>query len=252
MRSGMCISGKRCGCARIWPNKSTETVMELKNICIAVDGPAGAGKSSVSKACAKAFGLVYIDTGAMYRSAALYAIEQGIPITEDALAPELDNIQIDMRYTDGVQRIYLNGKDVTARIREADVSRGASDIAVIPAVRLKLVELQRMLAKNNPVIMDGRDIGTYVLPDADLKIFLTTSVDVRARRRLAEMAQKGEAADFETVKRDIQYRDKNDSEREFAPLRQAVDAVLVDSSNMDFDGVVAHISNLIQGKLGAE
>lgn len=224
----------------------------MKQISIAVDGPAGAGKSSVSKACAKEWGLVYIDTGAMYRSCALYAIENGIPITEEGICPHLDKISIDMKYTDGVQRIYLNGQDVTARIREADVSRGASDIAVIPAVRIKLVELQRMLAKNNAVIMDGRDIGTYVLPDADLKIYLTASVDVRAERRLAEMAEKGMTDDLEKVKREIEYRDKNDSQREFAPLRKAEDAVLVDSSHMTFDQVVAHISGLIQTVMGAE
>lgn len=229
-----------------------ETVMEMKQICIAVDGPAGAGKSSVCKACAAAWGLVYIDTGAMYRSAALYAIEQGIPITEAAIRPHLDDVKIDMQYVDGVQRIYLNGRDVTARIREADVSRGASDIAVIPAVRLKLVELQRMLAKNHAVIMDGRDIGTYVLPDADLKIYLTASVDVRAARRLAEMTQKGMQGELEQVKREIEYRDKNDSEREFAPLRRAADAVLVDSSDMNFEQVVAHISALIKSVMGAE
>lgn len=226
--------------------------MEMKQICIAVDGPAGAGKSSVCKACAAAWGLVYIDTGAMYRSAALYAIEQGIPITEAAIRPHLDDVKIDMQYVDGVQRIYLNGRDVTARIREADVSRGASDIAVIPAVRLKLVELQRMLAKNHAVIMDGRDIGTYVLPDADLKIYLTASVDVRAARRLAEMTQKGMQGELEQVKKEIEYRDKNDSEREFAPLRRAADAVLVDSSDMNFEQVVAHISALIKSVMGAE
>ena len=229
-----------------------ETVMEMKQICIAVDGPAGAGKSSVCKACAAAWGLVYIDTGAMYRSAALYAIEQGIPITQAAIRPHLDDVKIDMQYVDGVQRIYLNGRDVTARIREADVSRGASDIAVIPAVRVKLVELQRMLAKNHAVIMDGRDIGTYVLPDADLKIYLTASVDIRAARRLAEMTQKGMQGELEQVKREIEYRDKNDSEREFAPLRRAADAVLVDSSDMNFEQVVAHISALIKSVMGAE
>lgn len=224
----------------------------MKQIIVAVDGPAGAGKSSVSKACAAEWGLVYIDTGAMYRSAALYAIENGIAIEEAAITPHLDEISIDMQYADGVQRIYLNGKDVTDRIRQADVSRGASDIAVIPAVRLKLVDLQRKLAKNNSVIMDGRDIGTYVLPDADLKIYLTASVEERAKRRLLEMQEKGAETDFETIKREIAYRDKNDAEREFAPLRQAQDAVLVDSSLMDFDAVVARISELIGQRLGAE
>jgi len=160
----------------------------------------------------------------------------------------LDNIKIDIAYVDGVQKIYLLGEDVSERIREADASLAASNVAVIPAVRLKLVELQRALAEKTSVIMDGRDIGTYVLPDADVKIYLTASSDVRAKRRLLEMKEKGMEADFETVKRDIEYRDKNDSEREFAPLRQAEDAILVDSSDMTIDQVIDRISEIIEGE----
>ncbi|MBO5059703.1 MAG: (d)CMP kinase [Clostridia bacterium] len=217
-------------------------------IRVAIDGPAGAGKSSIAKAVAKNLGFVYIDTGAMYRAAAVYALENGIEIVADAFSNEiLNKIKIDIEYDDDGQRILLCGRDVSERIREADASIGASDIATIPAVRLKLVELQRRLAEKSSVIMDGRDIGTYVLPDAEVKIFLTASVDERARRRFAELEKKGMAADFEKVKKDIEYRDKNDSEREFAPLKMADDAVLVDTSDMTIDEVIERITEIIKG-----
>ena len=217
---------------------------------IAIDGPAGAGKSSIAKLAAKELGFIYIDTGAMYRASALYAIENGIEICEKSFSKEvLDKIKIDIKYDEDGQRIILCGKDVSKRIREADVSIGASNIAVIPAVRLKLVELQRELAKGNDVIMDGRDIGTYVLPDAELKIYLTASTDERARRRLLELHEKGQTAEFEQVKKDIEYRDKNDSEREFAPLRQAEDAILVDSTDMTIDEVKNRILELAKEKM---
>lgn len=217
----------------------------MKKFNVAIDGPAGAGKSSISKAVAKKLGCIYVDTGAMYRACALYAIENNIPITAEGLENELDNIKIGIKYAEDGQRIYLGDVDVSGRIREPDVSIGASDIAVIPAVRLKLVDMQRELAKTNNVVMDGRDIGTYVLPDAEVKIFLTASVDERARRRVLEMEQKGQTADFETVKKDMAYRDKNDSEREFAPLKQAEDAVLLDTTELTFDEVVAAVTDII-------
>ncbi len=220
-------------------------------ITIAVDGPAGAGKSSVSKAVAKALGIVYIDTGAMYRASALYAIKNGIEITPENMDKCLDKIDIDIAYDERGQRIFLNGEDVSERIREKDVSLGASDIAVIPAVRLKLVDLQRALSKKQSVIMDGRDIGTYVLPDADVKIFLTATSLERARRRCLEMSEKGIDCDLMEVQRDIEYRDKQDSSREFAPLKQADDAVLIDSSNMSFDEVVTKVTEIIKNS-GAE
>lgn len=217
---------------------------------IAIDGPAGAGKSSIAKLAARELGFIYIDTGAMYRASALYAIENSIEICEKSFTKDvLNKIKIDIKYDEDGQRIFLCGKDVTKRIREADVSIGASNIAVIPAVRLKLVELQRELAKGNDVIMDGRDIGTYVLPDAELKIYLTASVDERARRRLNELCEKGQTAELEQVKNDIKYRDKNDSEREFAPLRQAEDAVLVDSTDMTIDEVKNRILELAKEKM---
>lgn len=219
---------------------------------IAVDGPAGAGKSSVSKEIAARLGIIYIDTGAMYRAAALYAIERGIEITRENMMGCLENIDIDICYDERGQRIYLNGKDVSERIREKDVSIGSSDVAVIPEVRLKLVELQRKLAKKASVIMDGRDIGTYVLPKAEVKIYLTASSEERAKRRCLELEQKGIKADFDEVKRDIEYRDRQDSQREFAPLKKADDAVLVDSSNMGFSEVAERIIEIIKNKIGLE
>ena len=217
----------------------------MRQVNIALDGTSGAGKSSVAKECARRLGLIYIDTGAMYRAAALYAIENGIPIEREALLPHLDGIHIDIRHVEGSQRIFLNGKDVSERIREADASIGSSNIAVIPEVRAKLVELQRELARNNSVVMDGRDIGTNVLPDADLKIFLTASLDVRAKRRYRELQEKGMGRAYEAVKQDMAYRDENDSKRECAPLCMAEDAVLIDSSDMTFEEVVRKIAGMI-------
>ncbi len=219
-------------------------------IKVAIDGPAGAGKSSIAKAVAKQLGFVYVDTGAMYRAVAVYAIENGIEIKEEAFSESvLNEIKIDISYDENGQKIYLCGKDVTERIRCADASIGASNVAVIPAVRLKLVDLQRELANKASVIMDGRDIGTYVLPDAQVKIFLTASVLERAKRRFLEMQEKGIEADFEQVKKDIEYRDKNDSERKFAPLKKADDAVLVDSSDMTIDEVIYKITEIIKGAM---
>lgn len=209
---------------------------------VAIDGPAGAGKSSVSKAAAKKLGYMYIDTGAMYRACALYAIKNGIEIAKETLEPVLDNIDISIEYTADGQEIFLNGENVTAEIRTPEVSMGASAIAVIPEVRLKLVRLQREMAKTNNVIMDGRDIGTYVLPQASLKIYLTASVEARAKRRFDEMTGEN---DFEAVKKDITARDENDSNREFAPLKKAEDAILLDTSDMSFDETVETVIELI-------
>ncbi len=220
-------------------------------ITIAVDGPAGAGKSSVSKAVAKTLGIVYVDTGAMFRAAALYTIKEGIEINEENMERCLDKIGIDITYTEEGQRIILNGEDVSERIREKDVSVKASDIAVIQSVRAKLLELQREMAKKQSVIMDGRDIGTVVLPGADVKVFLTASSLERAKRRCLEMEQKGMECNLEEVKRDIEYRDHQDSSRACAPLKQAEDAVLVDSSDLGFDEVVEVIIDIIK-KSGAE
>ena len=221
-------------------------------MAVAVDGPAGAGKSTVSKAVAKELGYVYIDTGAMYRSVALYAIRNGIDCkTEsDRLIDRLNDIQLEIKYFDGGQHIFLNGEDVSDKIRTEEVSVGASDAAVIPEVRKKLVELQRKMAENDNVIMDGRDICSYVLPDAQVKIFLTASADARAQRRYKELTEKGISCDYEKIKSDIEYRDKNDSERAEAPLRQAPDAVRVDTSGLSFEEAVEKIKSVIAERKG--
>ena len=223
----------------------------MKTVRVAIDGPSGAGKSTISKTAAKSLGFVYIDTGAMYRTVALYAIEHGLDTRnkDGALERNLDKIAIDLAYVDGVQHIYLNGRDVSDAIREPQVSMGASDVATAPCVRLKLVELQRALAKKQNVIMDGRDIGTYVLPDAEIKIYLTADVEERATRRYDELTAKGNAVSFEEVLEDMKRRDLNDSTRDFAPLRQAEDAVLVDTTGLPFEKAVERVLCCIRDRL---
>lgn len=220
-------------------------------ISVAIDGPAGAGKSSVSKAVAKSLGFTYIDTGAMYRSVALFAIENGIDIKNESekLINRLDEVKIDISYTEQGQRIFLDGKDISERIRKEDVSVGASDVAVIPQVREKLVEMQRDMAKRANVIMDGRDICSHVLPNAQVKVFLTASAESRARRRYDELCEKGVECDFEKIKADMEYRDKNDSERAVSPLKKADDAVLVDTTALDFEQSVEKIKELVNNVL---
>jgi cytidylate kinase len=209
---------------------------------IAIDGPAGAGKSTIAKKVAADLEFIYVDTGAMYRSMALYFLRAQIKADHIAEIEEAcDDINVVIQYTDGMQQVILNGENVTGLIRTEEVGNMASAIAVIPAVRMKLVELQRELANNANVIMDGRDIGTYVLPNADLKIYLTASSAERASRRYKELTEKGIQCDINEIEADIIERDKRDMNREFAPLRQAEDAVLVDSSNMTIDQVVSTI-----------
>lgn len=223
----------------------------MKTIKIAIDGPAGAGKSTISKIVSKKLNYIYIDTGAMYRAVALYAIRKGINTKNaDEVSDVLDEIDINIDYKDDAQQIFLNGENVSDMIRTPEVSVGASDVAVITNVRLKLVELQRKLAETKNVIMDGRDIGTYVLPNADVKIFLTATCDERARRRYEELIQKGVNCTFDEVKSDMQYRDKNDSEREFAPLKAADDAVVVDTTGFSQDESVKLITETINKRLG--
>jgi cytidylate kinase len=223
-------------------------------VSIAIDGPAGAGKSTISKILSARLGYMYIDTGAMYRAAALYAIERGINIKtdRDKLLKVLGDIDIDLHYKGSVQKVLLCGEDVSQRIRENDVSIGSSDIAVIPEVRKMLVDIQRNLANNNNVIMDGRDIGTHVLPNADLKLFLTASVDDRAERRYKEMLEKGMKADFKEIRASILYRDKNDSERKTSPLKQADDALLVDTTGNTLEQSVEKIYGIIMKNIKAE
>lgn len=216
-------------------------------ISIAIDGPSGAGKSTIAKALAKELGFVYIDTGAMYRAVGLYVLRKGIEPTDLAgVEPLLDDINISLDYEDGTQKIYLNGEDVSGLIRTPQISKYASDVSALVPVRLKLVELQRQLAKSKSVIMDGRDIGTYVLPDAQLKIFLTASSDERARRRFEELKAKGVECNLEDIARDMAQRDENDSKRAFAPLKAADDAVVLDSTTLNQDEVTAEIAKLLK------
>lgn len=217
---------------------------------IAIDGPSGAGKSTIARTVAKKLGFIYIDTGAMYRAAALACINCGINIKEnpDDAIDIVNNISIDIDYIDGVQRIFLNGDDVSEKIRTPEISMGASDVSAIGDVRKKLVLLQRKLSGTKNVIMDGRDIGTHVLPDADVKIFLTASPEIRAKRRHKELLEKGITESFEQVLDDIKKRDNQDRTRTASPLVQAEDATLLDTSELSFDESVEAVLNLINNK----
>ena len=209
------------------------------SINIAIDGPAGAGKSTIAKEIAKNLGFVYVDTGAMYRAIALHLLRNHISAEDTAaLEASLQDITIRISYSGGEQQIILNGENVTGQLRQEAVGNMASKTSAIPAVREKLLELQRTLAAEKDVIMDGRDIGTNILPNADVKIYLTASVETRAKRRYDELTEKGENCDFEEIARDIQERDARDMNREIAPLKKADDAVLVDSSDMTIEEVV--------------
>ncbi len=207
-------------------------------INIAIDGPAGAGKSTIAKLIAKEKGFIYLDTGAMYRALAVYALKNGVdPLDEKAVDKLIVGVNMDIKYIDGVQHIIVCGEDVTSKIRENHVSKAASDISAHPSVRIKLVELQREFAKNHDVVLDGRDIGTFVLPDTPYKFYLTASEEVRAMRRVKDLAERGQTVEFNTVLEEIKQRDYNDSHRQFAPLRQADDAVFIDSSDMSIEEV---------------
>lgn len=216
---------------------------------IAIDGPAGAGKSTIAKQIARKLGFIYVDTGAMYRAMALYFLRRQIDAADyENIEKHCAMINITIEYKDGEQIVLLNGENVNGLIRTEEVGNMASAVSVNRTVRLKLVELQRQLARMNNVIMDGRDIGTYVLPDADLKIYLTASSKVRAERRYKELKGKGIEADFTMIEQDIIERDRRDMNREFAPLRQAEDAIYLDSSDMAIDEVVDYIIGLYNNK----
>lgn len=212
-------------------------------ISIAIDGPAGAGKSTIAKIISKTLNILYLDTGAMYRAVALKAIRESVDtLNREQMSKLVENIDIKIAHSEDIQRIFLDGEDVTDFIRTPEVSIGASNVATVPAVRLKMVEFQREIAKKNSVVMDGRDIGTYVLPDATLKFFLTASVEARAIRRYNELLSKGiTQITLEDVKKDIEYRDKNDSNREFAPLSKAPDAIEIDTTDLTIEQVVNKI-----------
>ena len=209
---------------------------------VAIDGPAGAGKSTIAKLVAKEKGYIYVDTGAMYRGLAIHFLNKGVnPDDREAVAEACRDAEVSIGYEDGVQQIYLNGENVTSMLRTEEVGNMASRTSAIPQVREKLLELQRSLAREKDVIMDGRDIGTNILPDADVKIYLTASVEPRAMRRYTELKEKGESCNLEEIARDISERDERDMTREIAPLKKAEDAILVDSSDMTIPEVVAEI-----------
>lgn len=213
---------------------------------VAIDGPAGAGKSTIAKMVAKKLGFIYVDTGAMYRAMALHLLRKGIPATDSAaISAACEDADITIQYQNGEQVVLLNGENVNGLIRTEEVGNMASSSSTNGDVRKKLVALQQKLAKTAEVIMDGRDIGTVVLPDADVKIYLTAGSDVRAKRRFDELTAKGEICDLQKIEKDIIERDERDMNREISPLRQADDAVLVDSSYMTIEEVVEKIISLI-------
>ena len=209
---------------------------------VAIDGPAGAGKSTIAKLVSKEKGYIYVDTGAMYRALAIHFLQKGIsPENTPDVINACRDADVSIRYENGVQQVYLNGENVTGMLRTEEVGNMASKTSAVPEVREKLLELQRTLAKENDVIMDGRDIGTNILPDADVKIYLTASVETRAKRRYDELKEKGEDCDLDQIAQDIKERDERDMNRETAPLKKAEDAILVDSSNMSIPEVVSEI-----------
>lgn len=218
-----------------------------KTLQIAIDGPAGAGKSSVAKVLAKRLNCIYLDTGAMYRAVTWLAMQQQVGVTDlMGIARLLETLQLEFKEEQGVQHLYCNGTDVTEAIRSPQVSANVSAVAMIPLVRETLVAQQQHIAANCDVLMDGRDIGTTVLPDAQYKFFLTASLEERARRRYLELKEKGVDANMEQIKQDIALRDKKDSQREVSPLVQAPDAELIDTSNLSFDEVVEKLFDKIE------
>lgn len=214
---------------------------------IAIDGPAGAGKSTIAKQLAKELGFVYVDTGAMYRAMAYYFITNNIGAEDEAaIAEACKDVDVTITYEDGVQNVWLNGENVSGVIRNEEVGKMASSTSVYPVVRTKLVELQQQLAAKTDVIMDGRDIGTVVLPNADVKIYMTASSAVRAKRRYDELVAKGVECDLDEIEKDIIERDYRDMNRETSPLKKADDAYELDTSNLDIDGVVSAMKEIIE------
>lgn len=218
---------------------------------IAIDGPAGAGKSTIARAVASKLGFIYVDTGALYRSIGLYCLNNNIETTDRTEVERiLPDISVQLKYLDGVQRVILNDNDVSEEIRKPECSMAASNVSAIPVVREFLFELQRKMARENDVIMDGRDIGTVILPDAEVKIFLTASPEERANRRFKELIEKGNNPDYDELLKEINQRDYNDMHRETAPLKQADDAILFDTTTLGKDEVVDELLKIISGKLG--
>ena len=220
------------------------------NYAIAIDGPAGAGKSTIAKVLAKEMSLIYVDTGALYRTVGYFTTGRGIALTDiEGITAALDDLTVELKYVDGVQRVFANGEDVSDLIRTPAISMAASAVSAIPAVRAYLLNTQRDIAAKNAVVMDGRDIGTVILPDAEVKIFLTASPESRAKRRYDELQAKGDPATYEEVLADMIKRDYDDSHRAAAPLKQAEDAVLVDTSGDTLEQSVARIKAVVLEKL---
>jgi cytidylate kinase len=220
-----------------------------KIITIALDSPSGSGKSTIAKTLSKELNILYLDTGAMYRATAVKALKLGID-TFDANGVDtfINDIDLEIKYIDGAQRTYLDGEDVSERIREPEVSMAASNISSLKNVRLKMVDMQRKIAKGTSCILDGRDIGSYVLPDAEFKFYITASVEVRTDRRFKELKLKGHEVDYNALKAEIEQRDYNDRNRDFAPLRKADDAIEIDTSDMTIEQVIETISSEIEKK----
>lgn len=223
--------------------------MGPKIFAVAIDGPVGAGKSSVARSVAQQLGYIYCDTGALYRAVGLYCHRNGVDLKNaEDIAAQLDKIKLELRLEEGVQHVFLNGEDVSEEIRLPEISMAASAVSAVPAVRAALLDLQRDIAAKQSTIMDGRDIGTVVLPNADVKIFLTASPEVRAKRRYDELVTKGKDVKFEDVLRELNERDYADMHRETAPLKIADGAIKADTSELDFDQTVLLVRSIIQGK----
>ncbi|MBR5523944.1 MAG: (d)CMP kinase [Clostridia bacterium] len=220
------------------------------NYAIAIDGPAGAGKSTLAKILAKELELIYVDTGALYRSIGYYVTRQGIDTADTAaVVASLESLTVELRYVEGVQRVFVNGEDVSDYIRTPAISMAASAVSAIPAVRAFLLDTQRDIAAKNSVVMDGRDIGTTILPDAKIKIFLTASPESRAKRRFDELQEKGDPATYEEVLADMIKRDYDDTHREISPLKQAEDAIPVDTSGETLEQSVARMKEIVYSRL---
>ena len=224
----------------------------MKTVNVAMDGPVGAGKSTVAREAAKRLGFIYVDTGALYRACGLYCRRNSIAITAEnngLIGDTLnERVNLEIKLNEGVQHVFLNGEDVSEEIRLPDISMAASEVSALPSVRRYLLETQRRVARENNVIMDGRDIGTVILPDADVKIFITAKAEIRAKRRYDELVGKGVETTFEEVLSDLNKRDYNDSHRAEAPLKQADDAVLLDTSELDFEGTVERVIALVNNR----
>lgn len=227
-----------------------------KKIAVAIDGPGGAGKSTISKEIAKQLGIIYVDTGALYRTVGYFARENGLSVEDvkvsEKVTPLLEKINIEIKYVDGTQHVYLNGEDLGDKIRQPDISMYASAVSSVGNVRAFLLEAQKDLARKNSVIMDGRDIGTVILPNADVKVFMTASDTARADRRYKELLAKGVAADYDKVYAELVERDRADSSRNVAPLKPADDAEIFDNSNYNFEESVEYIIDLICKKTGVK